>query len=58
MTPAAFRALPKHEQVEMLSHRREFHLRKDHAEHVQAKESKLEAERKSKPTGNRSRSSL
>lgn len=34
MTPAAFRELPKHEQVEMMAHLREIALRKAHGDHV------------------------
>ena len=34
MTPRAFRALPKQDQIEMLGHLREVSLRKNHSEHV------------------------
>jgi hypothetical protein len=34
MRPSAFRELPKHEQIEMMAHRREYLLRKSHGDHV------------------------
>lgn len=35
MIPSVFRELPKHDQIEMMAHRREVLLRKAHAEHAQ-----------------------
>jgi hypothetical protein len=37
MTPSAFRDLPRHDQIEMMAHRREVLLRKAHAEDAQRK---------------------
>lgn len=48
MTPRVFRDLPKQDQIEMMSHRREVALRKAHAEHVRQQVSKEEAEDKRK----------
>ena len=42
MTPRAFRDLPKTDQVEMMAHRREVLLRKNHSEHVSTIVGKLE----------------
>lgn len=42
MTPAAFRRLPKSEQVEMIAHRRESNLRNAHLDHVREMVSKME----------------
>lgn len=46
MTPRVFRDLPKQDQIEMMSHRREVALRKAHAEHVQRQVGKEEAQEK------------
>jgi hypothetical protein len=44
MTPRQFRDLPKHEQIEMIAHRREVNLRKAHAEKVRQAVSKEQAD--------------
>ncbi len=49
MTPAAFRRLPKPEQVEMMAHRREVNLRKAHAEHAQEIVAKIDDPTSKKP---------
>jgi hypothetical protein len=42
MSPGAFRQLPKYEQIEMMAHRREYNLRKAHADDVQSIVAKLD----------------
>lgn len=45
MNPESFRDLPAHVQVEMIAHRREYHLRKDHAQQVHEIVAKIEAQK-------------
>lgn len=51
MIPSAFRNLPRHDQVEMMAHRREMLLRKAHAEHAQQMVSKELADEEKEKRG-------
>jgi len=48
MSPGAFRSLADGDRVEMMAHRREYQLRKSHAEHVGEQVAKIFADRDSK----------